>query len=86
MARDLTSAKVDRREAIKVGFSRCSSSPVNVRMKMLPRFSKVHMVFSGADELVLLQSLEIKINNMLASICETSMDIYIYIFLNIFWT
>lgn len=41
---DLTSAKVDRIEAISVGLRRCSSSPVNVRMKKLPRFSKVHMV------------------------------------------
>lgn len=41
---DLAWERCDRRVEITVGFRRCWSSPVRVRRKMFPRFSKVHMV------------------------------------------
>lgn len=44
VAWDLAPSRVERIKLIKSGFSRCSSSPVRVRIKRLQRFSKVHMV------------------------------------------
>ena len=42
---DLTSERAERMEEMKVGFRRCSPSPVRVRKKTSPRFSKVHMMW-----------------------------------------
>lgn len=44
---DFISAMADRMDLISVGLRRCSSFsflPVNVRMKMLPLFSMVHIL------------------------------------------
>ncbi len=40
-------------ESMRVGLRRCSSSPVRVRKKRLPRFSNVHMVMVTDDWLKL---------------------------------
>ena len=45
VAWDLTWARRERKEEMKVGPIQCSLSPVRVRMKTPPRFSRVHMSF-----------------------------------------
>lgn len=43
MAWDLAWDRAERRESMRVRLRRCSSSPVRVRKKRSPRFSRVHM-------------------------------------------